>query len=621
MVKPNAFAASAKRLTMYCSASWVWARSAQSSANSSSTISTSMVLVCARRRRRLKILPSVLKRMKIPSTKSSFASRNIKVKRMENKVGTRTHPCLTPFAIGKLSERAPLCLTWPIWPSCSWRRMVRNFGGQPRRARIFHRPSLLTVSKSLVRSMAENGEELWRAAKTRQDFPQTLPAHCIKGLGQVDGREWWGTLEGSQDAPGFSTDPPCSLYQRPWSGRWQRMVRNFGGQPRRARIFHRPSLLTVSKSLVRSMAENGEELWRAAKTRQDFPQTLPAHCIKGLGQVDGREWWGTLEGSQDAPGFSTDPPCSLYQRPWSGRWQRMVRNFGGQPRRARSFHRPSLLTVSKALVRSMAENGEELWRAAKTRQDFPQTLPAYCIKGLGQVDGGEWWGTLEGSQDAPGFSTDPPCSLYQSPWSGRWQRMVRNFGGQPRRARIFHRPSLLTVSKALVRSMAENGEELWRAAKTRQDFPQTLPAHCIKVLGQVDGREWWGTLEGSQDAPGFSTDPPCSLYQSPWSGRWQRMVRNFGGQPRRARSFHRPSLLAVSKSLVRSMKATNKPMFCSRHFSWIWRSTKTKSVVPLLARKPHWLSGAFSSAMVGISLLSRRRAKTLLAMESRVMPL
>ena len=114
MMKPDTFAASAKRLTMYCCASWMWARSAQSSANSSSTISTSMVLVCARRWRRLKILPSVLKRMRISSTKSSFASRNIKLKRMENKVGARTHPCLTPFAIGKLSERAPLCLTWPI---------------------------------------------------------------------------------------------------------------------------------------------------------------------------------------------------------------------------------------------------------------------------------------------------------------------------------------------------------------------------------------------------------------------------------------------------------------------------------------------------------------------------
>ena len=36
--------------------------------------------------------------------------------------------------------------------------------------------------------------------------------------------------------------------------------------------------------------------------------------------------------------------------------------------------------------------------------------------------------------------------------------MVRNFGGQPRRARI---------------------------------FPQTLPAHCIKVLGQIDESYEW----------------------------------------------------------------------------------------------------------------------------------
>ena len=68
---------------------------------------------------------------------------------------------------------------------------------------------------------------------------------------------------------------------------------------------------------------------------------------------------------------------------------------------------------------------------------------------------------------------------------------MRNFGGQPRRARIFHRASLLTVSKALVRSMAENGEELWRAAKTLRDFPQSLPAYCIKVLGQVDESYEW----------------------------------------------------------------------------------------------------------------------------------
>ena len=44
------------------------------------------------------------------------------------------------------------------------------------------------------------------------------------------------------------------------------------------------------------------------------------------------------------------------------------------------------------------------------------------------------------------------------------------------------------------------------------------------------------------------------------------------------------------------------------------------SVVPLLALKPHWLSGRFSSSMVGTSLLSRTRASTLQAMECRVIP-
>ena len=42
-------------------------------------------------------------------------------------------------------------------------------------------------------------------------------------------------------------------------------------------------------------------------------------------------------------------------------------------------------------------------------------------------------------------------------------------------------------------------------------------------------------------------------------------------QPKRESIFHRPSLLAVSNALVRSMKATNSPMFCSWHFSWICR--------------------------------------------------
>ena len=44
------------------------------------------------------------------------------------------------------------------------------------------------------------------------------------------------------------------------------------------------------------------------------------------------------------------------------------------------------------------------------------------------------------------------------------------------------------------------------------------------------------------------------------------------------------------------------------------------STVPLSDLNPHWLSGVFSCAIVGISLFSKTRAKILPAMESRVVP-
>ena len=42
---------------------------------------------------------------------SSFASRSMMVKKMENNVGARTHPGLTPLEMGKLPNRDPLCFT------------------------------------------------------------------------------------------------------------------------------------------------------------------------------------------------------------------------------------------------------------------------------------------------------------------------------------------------------------------------------------------------------------------------------------------------------------------------------------------------------------------------------
>ena len=92
----------------------------------------------------------------------------------------------------------------------------------------------------------------------------------------------------------------------------------------------------------------------------------------------------------------------------------------------------------------------------------------------------------------------------------------------------------------------------------------------------------------------------------------------FGGTAKARQDFSQS--ITVSKALVRSTKAAYRPMFCSLHFSCICLSTKIMSAVPLLDLNPHWLSGVFSCAIVGMSLFSKARARILPAMESRVMP-
>ena len=52
-------------------------------------------------------------------------------------------------------------------------------------------------------------------------------------------------------------------------------------------------------------------------------------------------------------------------------------------------------------------------------------------------------------------------------------------------------------------------------------------------------------------------------------------------------------------------------MFCSLHFFCICLSTKIMSAVLLLDPNPHWLSGVFSCAIVGMSLFSKTRAEIL----------
>ena len=115
-----------------------------------------------------------------------------------------------------------------------------------------------------------------------------------------------------------------------------------------------------------------------------------------------------------------------------------------------------------------------------------------------------------------------------------------------------------------------------------------------------------------------------SLFNLTWrywsSCSWMTTLRNFGGQPRRSMISQSPFLVTVSNALVRSTNVTYSPLFCSRHFSWSCLRTKTMSVVPRFALKPHWVSGSWSSAMIDTSLFRSTRAKIFPAMGSRVIP-
>ena len=82
------------------------------------------------------------------SGRSSFASRSMMLKKMENNMGARTHPCLTPLEKGK-------------------------------------RPIVLHLTLLTFMELAEDGEKFRGAAIARQDFPLSITADSIKGLGQV----------------------------------------------------------------------------------------------------------------------------------------------------------------------------------------------------------------------------------------------------------------------------------------------------------------------------------------------------------------------------------------------------------------------------------------------------
>ena len=76
-------------------------------------------------------------------------------------------------------------------------------------------------------------------------------------------------------------------------------------------------------------------------------------------------------------------------------------------------------------------------------------------------------------------------------------------------------------------------------------------------------------------------------------------------------------LLIMSKA--RSVNAAYKPVFCSLSSSCICLNTKIMSAVRLSDLNPHWLSDVFFCVIVGMSLFTRKRAKNVPAVESRVM--
>ena len=113
-------------------------------------------------------------------------------------------------------------------------------------------------------------------------------------------------------------------------------------------------------------------------------------------------------------------------------------------------------------------------------------------------------------------------------------------------------------------------------------------------------------------------EPERSLFNLTWPRwslcSWITMLRNFvEQQPRCSMIIHNPFLLTVSDALVRSTNTTYSPFFCSLHFSWTCLRMNTMlALLPLLAHNPHWVSGRWSSARVGINLFKSTRTRIFL---------
>ena len=105
------------------------------------------------RRARLKSLLSERVRKYIPSVVVSNTCFSNRPKKLPKSIGARTQPCLTPLRISNVSEKLPLICTVPFLSVWKDSIMLCNLGGQPIFGRTLKRPSLLTRSNALVRSM------------------------------------------------------------------------------------------------------------------------------------------------------------------------------------------------------------------------------------------------------------------------------------------------------------------------------------------------------------------------------------------------------------------------------------------------------------------------------------
>ena len=153
MVRPKLSQASENVSTLFRLLALVVAFSAQSSLNRNSLRIAVFTLVLARNLLTLKTEPSVRYRMPIPLSEPLNASNSIAENMILKRVGTRTHPCLTPFVRGKGYE------TFSV---------------------VLH-PFMRTVMK-----LSNDGHDFFGAAVFCYDSSEAVSVDHVKCLGQIN---------------------------------------------------------------------------------------------------------------------------------------------------------------------------------------------------------------------------------------------------------------------------------------------------------------------------------------------------------------------------------------------------------------------------------------------------